>query len=74
MEMNRFEYVNQIEDAKTRLDVWLDLLRELSGNIATTRNQFALYWLPAMGEALERHIIDSEYIMQQIRDIKLNEE
>lgn len=69
-EINRFEIIEQIESPNTRLDLYLDILREIGGNIAILRNQFAQYWIPAMHEQYERYWNDTEYIMQKIRDLK----
>lgn len=69
-EINRFEIIEQIENPNTRLDLYLDLLREMGGNIAVLRNQFSQYWIPAMREQYEKYWNDTEYIMQKIRDLK----
>lgn len=56
-EINRFEIIEQIESLDTRLDLYLDLLREIGGNIAIIRNQSSQYWIPTMQKRKSKLII-----------------
>lgn len=72
METNKkFEIADLIEDPATRLDLYLDLLREKAGNRAVLRNQIAQFSTPYIKKIYEEYCMEEECLMQKIRDLKL---